>query len=221
MTDWAFPAELINARLLVCIVQGYREDGRPASYPMAELPDGSFAGLTWDGWHLLKRAQGANAQVSPNVLLDQPVVRWLLDHITCRLLRVTTTSATRAVLYARAVNDEHSDFTNLLARQFTPCAAYAHANDIQIVGRFSDHSGQFHRPGRTEAFRVIDNGDADLIIVNSLDRLYRSLGDFNNLVQSGYRIATPKDGEALSGAAGTVLRVVLNEFARIENEARR
>lgn len=80
--DMSIPSELLAGRLYLCIVQGYRREGRPVSYPMVELPDGSFAGLTWDGWHLLRRAQEANVQVRANVASDSPAGRYVLVHIT-------------------------------------------------------------------------------------------------------------------------------------------
>lgn len=222
MTDWAFPAELINARLLVCIVQGYREDGRPASYPMAELPDGSFAGLTWDGWHRLRRVQDANVLVSPNVPLDQPVGLCMLCHMT---LKDTHGARKRCVIYLRL--SVAKDESTSIERQEHDLRIEAERRGWTIVAVIVD-DGKSGRKARENAKRALDmlrKHEAEVLAVWKFDRWSRqglsAVAELKEVLDTtpGTEAWFLMDGlNSTQGSAWPIIATVLAEMAATEAE---
>lgn len=83
----------------------------------------------------------------------------------------------RAAIYARsATSDRGKDH---LANQIRSCTTYAEHNDMNVVATFSDAPASgvnFRgRPGIDALLRETCEGEFDVVVVESLDRVARSL----------------------------------------------
>ena len=82
----------------------------------------------------------------------------------------------KAVLYTRVSTDEQAKGYSLES-QMERCRAYASEHDFSIVGEFQDDfTGAVPieaRPEGSKAFKMLNNGEADVLIVYTMDRLVR------------------------------------------------
>ena len=85
---------------------------------------------------------------------------------------------TRVAVYARYSSKNQNDVS--IEDQFTMTDAYAAKQGWTITGRFSDRARtgkNSHRPGLKQMFEELRTGAFDVVLVLSVDRLSRNLGD--------------------------------------------
>lgn len=125
----------------------------------------------------------------------------------------------KAVIYLRVSTDDQAKDGVSLDAQRDKCKAYCIAHDYEIAGIFSDEgkSGKdLHREGIQEAFSMLENKEADTLLVLQLDRMTRSLDDLGKILKHieshGWQLASVKENFDTSNAAG---RMVLNVIMSI------
>ncbi len=100
------------------------------------------------------------------------------DNRTKRIAKQAVTAAKRAVLYARVSTDEQaSEGHYSLQTQLEACRQYAQSHGFTVVAEITDdYTGmKLDRPGLEQARNMIDQKQADVIIVLASDRLTRKL----------------------------------------------
>jgi DNA invertase Pin-like site-specific DNA recombinase len=91
----------------------------------------------------------------------------------------------KAIAYLRVSTDEQSENGVSLAAQEAKVRAYCELYNIELVDVVSDpgESGKsLERPGIKAALKRLENGEADGLVVAKLDRLSRSVGDWDFLI---------------------------------------
>lgn len=74
-----------------------------------------------------------------------------------------------------------------------------------------------NRPGLDKALRLLDSGEADYLVVGKLDRLSRSVSDFNQLLETYPRKLVILDlGVDLTSPYGEMVATVVSAMARLE-----
>jgi site-specific DNA recombinase len=83
----------------------------------------------------------------------------------------------RAVIYARVSTDEQAEKGYSLPSQINQCRDYAHHNGFVVVAECADdYTGTIpleQRPEGKNAYAMLEQGEADILIVFSIDRLVR------------------------------------------------
>lgn len=91
----------------------------------------------------------------------------------------------RVVTYARVSTEEQAREGLSIPDQIDKMRAYARLYDIQIVREEMDEgvsAKKLERPGVIRCLGMLDRGEADGLLVTKLDRLSRSLRDWNQLI---------------------------------------
>ena len=92
---------------------------------------------------------------------------------------------TRVVGYARVSSDQQADAGVSMEAQAAKLRAYAEVFDLELVLLIEDagvSAKTTARPGLARALKMIDDGEADGLLVAKLDRLTRSVRDLCDLV---------------------------------------
>ena len=83
----------------------------------------------------------------------------------------------RAVIYARVSTDEQAEKGYSLPSQMNHCREYAYRNNLEVVAECADdYTGTIpieQRPEGKNAYAMLAQGEADVLIVFSIDRLVR------------------------------------------------
>ncbi len=127
----------------------------------------------------------------------------------------------RGVLYHRVSTDEQADKGYSLPSQRDACMKYALEHDFSIVGEFSDdYTGTVpleQRPEGKKAFTMLKNGQADVLIVYTMDRLVRPPEDgdewdtpvlIRGLAKLGKKIHTVNRGELKTDFASLLIAML-------------
>lgn len=132
----------------------------------------------------------------------------------------------RALGYARVSTEEQANSGLSLVNQRIRIAALAKASDfelLQVIEEAGRTAKNMHRPGLQRALRALEDGQADALIVLSLDRLTRSVKDLGSLVEFFDRTKTAllsvQDSINTLSAAGRLVLNVLGSIAQWEREA--
>jgi DNA invertase Pin-like site-specific DNA recombinase len=133
----------------------------------------------------------------------------------------------RVVLYCRVSTQEQSDKGVSLEAQESKLRAYAALYDLDIVETIKDagESGKsLNRAGLQRALSMLRRGEADAIAVLKLDRLTRSISDWQTLIdgyfgeRAGKQLFSVSDSIDTRTAAGRLVLNVLLSVAQWERE---
>lgn len=134
----------------------------------------------------------------------------------------------RVILYSRVSTAEQATDGISLEAQQAKMEAYAGLYDLEIVESVVDpgESGKtLNRPGLQRALELLRNGEADGLIITKLDRLTRSVSDWQILIDSyfnekaGKQLFSVNDSIDTRTAAGRLVLNVLLSVAQWEREA--
>lgn len=134
----------------------------------------------------------------------------------------------KVILYYRVSSEEQASGGHSLAAQLAKLRAYAALYDLEIVAEVEDagvSAKTIDRPGLDEALAMLDAGEADGIVVTKLDRLSRSVADWNTLIEgyfgekAGKNLFSVGDSIDTRTAAGRLVLNILMSVAQWEREA--
>jgi site-specific DNA recombinase len=133
----------------------------------------------------------------------------------------------KVVGYIRVSTDEQATNGQSLDAQRAKLEAYASLYDLEIV-EIIDDAGQsakkLRRPGLERARQMLDNGQADGLLICKLDRLTRSVADWQKLIdrhfgeRAGKQLFSVADSIDTRTAAGRLVLNVLLSVAQWERE---
>lgn len=133
----------------------------------------------------------------------------------------------KAIIYTRVSTDKQA-FSGLgLAAQRERCEAYAGLYDFTVVEVIADEGESaktLDRPGLTRALAMLRDGEADALIVSSIDRLTRSVADFERLIDDhfgcgGSALVSVSEPFRASTATGRLSLRALVAMSQWEREA--
>jgi site-specific DNA recombinase len=133
----------------------------------------------------------------------------------------------RIVLYARVSTADQSDHGISLDAQEAKLGAYARLYDLTVVEVIVDageSAKSLNRPGLQRALGLLRNGTADGLAVVKLDRLTRSVADWQILIdgffgeKAGKQLFSVADSIDTRTAAGRLVLNVLLSVAQWERE---
>lgn len=91
----------------------------------------------------------------------------------------------RVIAYARVSTTDQADNGVSLEAQITKLAAYASLYDLTIIESIEDageSAKSLNRPGLQRALAMLRKGEADGLVIVKLDRLTRSVADWQTLI---------------------------------------
>jgi DNA invertase Pin-like site-specific DNA recombinase len=133
----------------------------------------------------------------------------------------------RVIAYIRVSSDEQAKDGVSLDVQLAKEDAYASLYDLQIVERIEDagiSAKSLKRPGLQRALELLRTGQADGLLICKLDRLSRSVKDWNTLIdgyfseKAGKQLFSVGDSIDTRTAAGRLVLNVLMSVAQWERE---
>lgn len=133
----------------------------------------------------------------------------------------------RAVGYARVSTEEQAREGLSLPDQVEKMNAYARLYEIQLVAVEMDEgvsAKKLDRPGVIRSLAMIDDGRADGLLVTKLDRLSRSLRDWNGLIDDyfgekpGKKLWSVSEHVDTTTASGRMMLNMLMLVAQWERE---
>lgn len=134
----------------------------------------------------------------------------------------------RVVGYVRVSTDEQASHGQSLDAQRAKIEAYAQLYDLELVAVVADagQSGKsLNREGLQRALSMLSKGLADGLVIAKLDRLTRSVGDWQALIdgyfgdKAGKQLFSVGDSIDTRTAAGRLVLNVLLSVAQWEREA--
>ena len=134
----------------------------------------------------------------------------------------------RTILYSRVSTREQADSGISLEAQRAKLTAYADLYDLEVVEVIEDageSAKSLNRPGLQRALDMLHRGEADGLAVVKLDRLTRSVADWQTLIddhfceKSGKQLFSVADSIDTRTAAGRLVLNVLLSVAQWEREA--
>jgi len=133
----------------------------------------------------------------------------------------------KAIGYVRVSTEEQATDGVSLGAQRAKITAYADLYEIDLVAIIED-AGQsaktLNRPGLQEALELLNKGQAEGLLIAKLDRLSRSVVDWNQLIdgyfgeKAGKNIWSVADSIDTTTAAGRLVLNVLMSVAQWERE---
>ena len=134
----------------------------------------------------------------------------------------------KVVIYVRVSTDEQASSGLSLQAQSEKLTAYANLYDLEVVEVIEDagvSAKTLNRPGLLRALQLLRSGAADGLLICKLDRLTRSVSDWQTLIDQHFGESAGKALFSLSDAIDTrtaggrlVLNVLLS-VAQWEREA--
>lgn len=133
----------------------------------------------------------------------------------------------KVVGYVRVSTEEQATNGKSLDAQRAKLAAYAGLYDLELVAVVEDagvSAKTLNRPGLGAALRMLSKGEADGLLIAKLDRLTRSVGDWQNLIdgyfgeKAGTQLFSVADSIDTRTAAGRLVLNVLLSVAQWERE---
>ncbi|MDP2815049.1 MAG: recombinase family protein [Rectinemataceae bacterium] len=132
----------------------------------------------------------------------------------------------RAVGYVRVSTEEQASSGLSMSHQKTRIIAFAKATDfrlLEVIAEPGKSAKNLKRPGLTRALGILEGGEAQALVVLSLDRLTRSVKDLGYLVEffdrTGTALVSVQDSINTLTAAGRLVLNVLGSIAQWEREA--
>ncbi len=134
----------------------------------------------------------------------------------------------KVVGYIRVSTEEQAGQGVSLAAQRAKVEAYAALHDLELVEVIADEGQSaktLKRPGLQTALAMIASGKVDGLVVCKLDRLSRSVADWNHLIdayfgdKAGKQLLSIQDSVDTRSAAGRLVLNVLMSVAQWEREA--
>lgn len=128
----------------------------------------------------------------------------------------------KAIIYTRVSTEEQKTGHSIDA-QLESCRAYCKAKSWDIVIEYMETGSGKNvksRPQLNRALTLMEEEIADVLIVWRLDRLTRSIMDFQKIVERiGPKIASVTEGLDMSTTAGRFVANILISFAQYERES--
>jgi site-specific DNA recombinase len=134
----------------------------------------------------------------------------------------------RVLGYARVSTEEQATSGQSIGAQRVKLEGYAKLYDLELVGIIED-AGQsaksLNRPGLQKALTMLRKGEADGLVIAKLDRLTRSVADWQTLIddhfgeRAGRQLLSVQDCIDTRTAAGRLVLNVLLSVAQWEREA--
>lgn len=132
----------------------------------------------------------------------------------------------KVILYCRVSTREQADSGISLETQRTKLEAYASLYDLDVVAVIEDageSAKSLKRPGLQRALSMLRKGEADGLAVMKLDRLTRSVGDWQRLIDDHFgsrsELFSVADSIDTRTAGGRLVLNVLLSVAQWEREA--
>ena len=134
----------------------------------------------------------------------------------------------RIILYARVSTVDQSDNGVSLEAQQAKLESYASLYDLTVAKTIVDageSAKSLNRPGLQQALELLRTGNADGLAVVKLDRLTRSISDWQSLIddyfgeRAGKQLFSVSDSIDTRTAAGRLVLNVLLSVAQWEREA--
>ncbi|AGB04079.1 site-specific recombinase, DNA invertase Pin [Aciduliprofundum sp. MAR08-339] len=129
----------------------------------------------------------------------------------------------KAIIYARVSTEEQKRKGYSIEAQIEACRAYAKAKGWDVVLEFKEaKSGKSaeNREQLQRALTFLEEGGADILLVWRLDRLTRSIIDFQKILERvGPKISSVVEGLDMSTSAGRFVANILIAFAQYERES--
>jgi site-specific DNA recombinase len=138
------------------------------------------------------------------------------------------TKKTKAVGYVRVSTEEQATSGHSLSAQRSKVVAYAALYDLDLVEIVVDDgfSGKtLDRPGMNKVLAKLKSGEVQAVVVAKLDRLTRSIADWQTLIRhyfseaAGCQLLSVTDSIDTRTAAGRLVLNVLLSVAQWEREA--
>ena len=132
---------------------------------------------------------------------------------------------TKAIGYVRVSTQEQATHGYSLDAQIDKIKAYASLYDIDLIDIMIDggvSAKSLKRDGLTNVLQMLDSGKADAVIIFKLDRLTRSVTDWNTLIAdyfTKHALLSVSDQIDTRTAAGRLCLNVLMSVAQWEREA--
>lgn len=132
---------------------------------------------------------------------------------------------TKAIGYARVSTQEQATHGYSLDAQIDKIKAYASLYDIDLIDIVIDggiSAKSLNRKGLQNVLHMLDSGKADAVIIFKLDRLTRSVTDWNTLIAdyfTKHALLSVSDQIDTRTAAGRLCLNVLMSVAQWEREA--
>ena len=128
----------------------------------------------------------------------------------------------RAIIYARVSTKKQEKKGHSIEAQIKACKTYAELKGWEIVGIYKEpKSGKNieKRPELQRALSFLEEGGADVIMVWRLDRLTRSIVDFQNLVERlGPKIVSITENLDMTTPSGRLVARILVDIAQYQRE---
>jgi site-specific DNA recombinase len=133
----------------------------------------------------------------------------------------------RVILYCRVSTTDQADNGVSLEAQEAKLTAYASLYDLEVASTVSDageSAKSLNRPGLQRALAMLRRGEADGLAVVKLDRLTRSIADWQSLIddffgeRAGKQLFSVADSIDTRTAAGRLVLNVLLSVAQWERE---
>lgn len=134
----------------------------------------------------------------------------------------------RVIIYSRVSTADQADCGVSLEAQVAKLTAYAGVFDLEVVEAIVDageSAKSLNRPGLQRALAMLKRGEADGLAVVKLDRLTRSVADWQTLIdgwfgeRAGKQLFSVGDSIDTRTAAGRLVLNVLMSVAAWEREA--
>jgi site-specific DNA recombinase len=138
-----------------------------------------------------------------------------------------TVQKTKVVGYVRVSTEEQASSGHSLGAQRSKIVAYAALYDLELVEIVGDDgvSGKtLSRPGMDRVLSMLESGEVQAVLVAKLDRLTRSIADWQTLIQKyfseskGCQLLSVTDSIDTRTAAGRLVLNVLLSVAQWERE---
>ena len=132
---------------------------------------------------------------------------------------------TKAIGYVRVSTQEQATHGYSLDAQIDKIKAYASLYDIDLIDMVIDggvSAKSLNREGLQNVLQMLDSGKADAVIIFKLDRLTRSVTDWNTLIAdyfTKHALLSVSDQIDTRTAAGRLCLNVLMSVAQWEREA--
>ncbi len=133
----------------------------------------------------------------------------------------------RIIIYSRVSTADQADCGVSLEAQAAKLTAYAAVFDLEVVEAIADageSARSLNRPGLQRALAMLKRGEADGLAVTKLDRLTRSVADWQTLIdgwfgeRAGKQLFSVGDSIDTRTAAGRLVLNVLMSVAAWERE---
>ena len=131
----------------------------------------------------------------------------------------------KVIGYIRVSTEEQASEGVSLAAQAAKLRAYADLYDLEMVAVIEDagmSAKSLRRPGLQQALEMLQAGEAEGLVIAKLDRLTRSVADWNTLIDVYFKrfaLLSVADQIDTRTAAGRLVLNVLVSVAQWEREA--